>query len=571
MRYQIRFPQFLTRPQRSPWGRFLALFLATLLFTGTSQANPISVLNPARLMTAQLIPLEGSAKDLKPSPTPPSSLESGLPPADMPPASHPNLDRDPVPAAATSDAETYHQSRYDLLAEGDKLYLAGDISGATQLYRQAKGNFASPPPLSPPIQNPGQLPPAGQVYWREALAGSEGQLYSAKVVPLQLLVETYPQFIPAHLKLAEYLEAQGNPRQALAILERAATLYPDQADITRALILAHDQRKEWLESALTARQFLVVNPNHPQAGEFSTLADERMQRFRRNLQGKIQEGLIASAITGAVGIAVTGSPFMSLSTLQTMMLVMQGESAIGEAAVKQLTRQLKLVEQPEVVSYINNLGQKLARLAGRSEFDYEFFVVNDPQLNAFALPGGKVFVNSGAILKSNSEAELAGLLGHEIAHTVLSHGFQLATQGTAALNIARLIPAGGYVAGVTVTSFSRDMERQADIVGTRILARSGYAADGLINFTYLLNQEYRGRNTVVPWFATHPATPERLRYLENLVQQQNYNRYGYEGVYAHRQVQSQLQAGSNADAPQPTPSPEPQPSTSPSPSPPTTS
>lgn len=550
--------------------RSLVLGVITCLFICTAQVNLLQALSPTRLITTHLIPLQGSAQDLKPTPQPTTGPQ---PPPTQPPETSTTLEGDLIPAAATSDAETYHQSRYDLLAEGDRLYLAGDISGATQLYRQAKGNFASPSPVAAPIQNPGQLPPAGQVYWREALAGPEGQLYSAKIVPLQLLVETYPQFIPAHLKLADYLFAQGNNRQALALLERAATLYPDQAEIVRALILSHDQRQEWLESALAARQFLVVNPTHPQASEFSALADERMQRFRRNLQGKIQEGLIASAITGAVGIAVTGSPFMSMNTVQTMMLVMQGESAIGEAAVKQLTRQLKLVEQPEVVNYINNLGQRLARLAGRSEFDYQFFVVNDPQLNAFALPGGKVFVNSGAIVKANSEAELAGLLGHEIAHAVLSHGFQLATQGTAALNVARLIPAGGYVAGVTVTSFSRDMERQADIVGTRILARSGYAADGLINFTHLLNQEYRGRNTVVPWFSTHPATPERLRYLEGLVQQQNYNRYGFEGVYTHRQIQRHFQAqaapetdaGANSKDSPPAPQPEPSPTLVPPP------
>ncbi len=540
-----------------PWVKTLCLSLASFIFVLTAQASPAQVLNQMSATTAQLPAIQGSASDLQPPPAPPANIPASQP--DFPP---PGLDS--LPAAATSDAETYHQSRYDLLAAADQLYLAGDIPAATNLYRQAKGNSTPSSPIAPPIQEATQLPPAGQVYWREVQAGSNSQLYSAQLVPLQLLVETFPQFIPAHLKLAEFLQAEGKLKEAQALLERATALYPDQASLALALIAAHDQHQEWLEAALTARQFLILNPHHPQAPELSAIADQRMQRFRRDLQGKIQEGLIASAITGAVGVAVTGSPFMSLSTVQTLMLVMQGEQAIGEATVKQLKRQLKLIEQPDIVDYINNLGQKLARVAGRAEFDYEFFVINDSDLNAFALPGGKVFINSGAIVKANSEAELAGLLGHEIAHAVLSHGFQLATQGTAALNIARLIPIGDYIGGVTVTSFSRDMERQADIVGTRILARSGYAADGLINFTYLLNQEYRGRNTVLPWFSTHPATPERLRYLEGLVQQQNYNRYAYEGVYSHRQIQAQLQETLHPtpDSPAPAPQPEKPPPTS---------
>ncbi len=499
------------------------LFIVALVFVLTAQPSP-----------AQLMPLEGSAHDLKP-------LPSTSPPPNTPSPDTSSPDLEGIPAAATSDAETFHQSRYDLLAAGDQLFLAGDIAGATALYRQAKGSTTTTKPLAPPVQDASQLPPAGQLYWREAQAGDQSQLYSAKIVPLQLLIESFPQFIPAHLKLAEHLRTKGDNREAQALLERAFTLYPDQPELARALVLAHDQRQEWLEASLTAQQFLILNPQHPQVPEFGQMAEERMQRFRRNIQGKIQEGLIASAITGVVGVAVTGSPFMSLSTVQTLMLVMQGENALGEAAARQLSRQLKLVDQPEITAYINNLGQKLARIAGRSEFNYEFFVINDSRLNAFALPGGKVFINSGAITKANSEAELAGLIGHEIAHAVLSHGFQLATQGTATINIARLLPVGQYLAGVTITSFSRDMERQADVLGTRILARSGYAADGLINFTYLLNQEYRGRNTVLPWFSTHPSTPERLRYLEGLIDQQNYNRFGFEGVYSHRQIQAQLQ------------------------------
>ncbi|MBC1300290.1 M48 family metalloprotease, partial [Nostoc sp. UCD122] len=78
---------------------------------------------------------------------------------------------------------------------------------------------------------------------------------------------------------------------------------------------------------------------------------------------------------------------------------------------------------------INDIGQKLAKVAGRNEFKYEFFVIPEEELNAFALPGGKILINAGAIAKTTSEAELAGLVAHELSHVVLSHGFQLVTQG----------------------------------------------------------------------------------------------------------------------------------------------
>lgn len=469
------------------------------------------------------------------SSSPESTLEAGAAPAQSP------LTQDPLTKVLVNQAVT--EARYQLLLAGDRLYQSGDLAAATDLYRQAKGQLLTEasPPRPEAVLDVAALPPAAQVYWREFQGGSDRQLYSGQMVPLQLLVDQFPEFIPGHLQLANLLQEQGQEKQAQALLERVASLYPDQPELQRAIIASHDQKQEWLEASLVAQQFAMLHPGHPEAGAFEQIAQERMQRFRQHMRGEIRKGMVASALTGLIGVAVTGNPFMSLDSVQTMALVLQGESAIGKSAARQISRRFNMIEDPDILAYIDEIGQKLAAIAGRREFDYEFFVVKDSTLNAFALPGGKIFINAGAIAKSNSEAELAGLLAHEIAHAVLSHGFQLVTQGTTTANLTRLFPGGGYLTGLLVSSYSRDMERQADVLGTQMLARAGYAADGLLNLMYTLDKEYRGQVRVLPWFSTHPPTPERIRYINGLIRDQNYHRFSFEGVERHRAMQTLIE------------------------------
>jgi len=163
----------------------------------------------------------------------------------------------------------------------------------------------------------------------------------------------------------------------------------------------------------------------------------------------------------------------------------------------------------------------------------------DDDINAFALPGGKVFVNAGAIMHTNSEAELAGLLAHELSHAVLSHGFQLATQGNLTANVTQYVPYGGTLANLLVLNYSRDMERQADALGTRILASSGYAADGMRNLMVTLDKEERDR-AVFAWLSSHPDAKERISNLESLIERNGYNRYAYEGVARHLEIQKRV-------------------------------
>ncbi len=296
-------------------------------------------------------------------------------------------------------------------------------------------------------------------------------------------------------------------------------------------------QKQWLEAAIASRQFVALNPDNEATPAQAALATENMERFQRETRGDIREGAIANAFTGILGYALTGNIFGPFTAASSAVMLLQGENTIGNRVAGQVQQQLPMLEQPEALGYVRRIGNRLAATTGRSDLDYEFFVILDPSLNAFALPGGKVFVNAGAILKTHSEAELAGLLAHEISHSVLSHGFQIATRGNLSSSVAQYLPYGGLINNVFLSGYSRQMERQADIVGTQILAASGYAADGTYNVMVTLNEEDEGSRAPT-WISSHPNPEDRVAYLQNLVERGGYNRYAYEGVASHEEIQT---------------------------------
>ena len=458
----------------------------------------------------------------------------------------PNATSSPTQEPGTADPSAQSPediAREQQLMEADALYQAGQLAEAEALYRQAKSPFpletAAERPADP-ILDPALLPPGGKVYWRESTAGLDLNLETRTLVPLKLLVQTHPEFVPGHLRYAEALRDYEQPEDALAVLERAAVRYPNQPDLQKGLSQFQAEAKKWLEASITARQFTLLNPDHPDAPEFAQLAEDYHKKFRSDLRSRLTNNIIGGILSGAVGLAVTGNPFSTLSTVQTSLLLLRGETAVGNSVARRARKQLPLIEDPEVQAYVNRIGQKLVALSGR-DFNYEFYVVKSKQLNAFALPGGKIFINGGAIVQCKSEAELAGLIAHEISHAELSHGFQLVTQGNTTANITQLIPfVGGLVTNVAVTDYSREMEQQADLLGTRMLASAGYAADGLRDLMVTLAAE--NKSTPFPLLATHPVSQKRVRYLEALIEQNGYNRYAYVGIAEHKQIQAQVKA-----------------------------
>jgi predicted Zn-dependent protease len=438
-------------------------------------------------------------------------------------------------------------ARQAKLAQADRLYLAGKKAAAAKLYQQVKqpwnleelNNKLEEMPAA--IYDPAKLNPGGAVYWRIYQQGRQEELESKIFVPLQLLVQKYPEFIPGHLHYAEALTEYEQSEKARSILAQAINQYPNEPDLLRAKMKADINNKEWLDASITARQFALFNPDHPQAEEFRQLADEYLEGYKDYLRSQLTANAVGSVITGALGYAVTGSLFGPFSALETSIMLLRGESNIGDRLSERVQKQLPMVEDEAILNYVRQVGKKIASVSGRDDFEYEFYVIKDDNLNAFALPGGKVFVNLGAIMKTNSEAELAGLLAHEISHAVLSHGFQLVTKGNLTANVAQFIPyVGGTAGNLIVLNYSRDMERQADIYGTRILVAAGYAADGVRNLMVTLDEESKkdeDRLHPPAWLSTHPDIEERVSYLESLITSNKFNRYAYEGVIKHQKIQ----------------------------------
>jgi predicted Zn-dependent protease len=432
-------------------------------------------------------------------------------------------------------------ARQQKLIAADQLFLAGKISEAEKLYREVKEPFTTKftePERKAAILDFNQLSPAGKVYWRESAAGIANNLQTRIIVPLQLLVEQYPEFIPGHLRFAEVLKQYDRPKEALDVLERASSLYPHESSLIQAKVTALAEAEKWMEASLAARQFTLLNPNNPQASEFKDLADQNLNSFKSHVRSEIRGNAIANVITGALGYAVTGSILGPFSAIDSTIMLFRGEAAIGESVATQAKKHWNLIADETVTAYVNEIGQKLVNVAGRNDFNYEFFVIPQEELNAFALPGGKIFINAGAIAKTNSEAELAGLLAHELSHTVLSHGFQLVTQGNLIANITQYLPLGRNISQLFALNYSREMERQADNLGTRLIVAGGYAADGLRNLMVTLEKEQK--NFIPLWLSSHPGGSERVSYLENLISRGNYNRYAYEGVERHIELQARV-------------------------------
>ncbi|MEB3338691.1 MAG: M48 family metalloprotease [Leptolyngbyaceae bacterium] len=535
---------------RIAYRRVLPLSLALLSTIFSIWINPLIQPSFATLPIPQPSPaltLKTKPKGVLSAP-PQATVQPSPESAQIPPqAPTPTDSSNPAPIAEQPTEPTLtpeEVSRQIKLIEADQLYLGGQFAAAEKLYREVKtplGNQAissASSVLPEPFSDSALLSPAGRVYWRESEAGLAAKLETRTLVPLKLLVQQVPQFVPGQIRLAQMLREYGRLSEAVNLMESATSLYPNQPDLLKAKVTTLEAANQWMEASISARQFALLNPGDPAAAEFDQIADRNLQRFQGALQERLTGNAIANFLTGALSFALTGSLYGPFSAVQTATMLLQGESGLGESVAKQAKEQLEMVEDPEIQNYVTELGQRIATVAGRKDFKYEFYVVLDDKLNAFALPGGKVFVNAGALVNTHSEAELAGLMAHEISHAVLSHGFQLVAEGNLLSNATQFLPLSGLLTNLFVFSYSRDMERQADFLGTRILASTGYAADGMRNLMVALKKE----ETRFPFsfLSTHPVTDERISYLENLIDRNGYNRYAYEGVAKHAAIKTQV-------------------------------
>jgi len=203
---------------------------------------------------------------------------------------------------------------------------------------------------------------------------------------------------------------------------------------------------------------------------------------------------------------------------------LEREISLGKALAQEVERSSKLVDDPIVTEYVNRLGQNLVRNSD-ARVPFTIKVIDSDEVNAFALPGGFFYVNSGLILHAQEESELAGVMAHEIAHVCARHGTKNATKGElmqlASIPAMIFIPysMAGYAMyqglnlaiPLTFLKFSRDAEREADFLGLQYMYKAGYDPNSYVTFFERIQADEKRRPGTIPKvFSTHPPTPDRI-------------------------------------------------------------
>jgi len=232
---------------------------------------------------------------------------------------------------------------------------------------------------------------------------------------------------------------------------------------------------------------------------------------------------IAFAGSGCAVNPVTGRPELS-------MMSPEREAELGAEAAQQVAASIGLVEDPELQAYVEALGQRLAQHSPRRDVTYRFAIADMPEPNAFALPGGWIYVSRGLLVLTDSEAELANVIGHEIGHVAARHAASREARSVGAGVLSLL---GAVVAGATlgtevgrgvgqifqiagaglIASYSRGQERQADDIGQRIAAEAGWDPSAMPRFFRTLERDTKLRDPEAgrPHFLdSHPVTRERI-------------------------------------------------------------
>ena len=242
-------------------------------------------------------------------------------------------------------------------------------------------------------------------------------------------------------------------------------------------------------------------------------------KFRRHLGISLVFGLglSASAAEAAKKIKPGWNLFKPAQDIQ-----------LGQEAAKDIEKQVEVVHDPQLTNYVAGIGKRLADVAQGEDYPYSFKVVADPSINAFALPGGPIYVHTGLIAAADNEAQLAGVLAHEVSHVALRHSTNRASKGYA-FQIPLVLAAGalqkkggllGALSGIGINfglnslflRYSRNAEKDADILGARMLSEVGYEPVEMANFFEKLEQQSGGRG-MPQFFSDHPNPGNRVRYV----------------------------------------------------------
>lgn len=216
------------------------------------------------------------------------------------------------------------------------------------------------------------------------------------------------------------------------------------------------------------------------------------------------------------------------------MFSLEQDIQLGRESAAQVEREMQIVNDPKLTALIDRIGKRLmaANAADQrnAQFPFSFKVVNDPSINAFALPGGPMFIQTGLIAASDNEGQVAGVMGHEMAHVILRHGTNQASKANllqmgAALGGGMLNRGGilgtltqmgiGLGANSVLMKFSRNAETEADLLGARLLHAAGYNPVELARFFEKLEAESGKGNNITQFFASHPNPGNRVKTIQD--------------------------------------------------------
>lgn len=207
------------------------------------------------------------------------------------------------------------------------------------------------------------------------------------------------------------------------------------------------------------------------------------------------------------------------------------EIALGKGMAQEVERQARIVDDPVIAEYVNRVGQNLVRNSD-AKVPFTIKVIDADEINAFALPGGFFFVNTGIILNADNEAEMAGVMAHEIAHVAARHGTRQATRGQIAnYGTIPLIFLGGWAGyairqgvGLAIPmgflTFSRGFESEADLLGLEYMYKAGYDPTAFVDFfEKIQSQEKKKPGSMAKVFSTHPPTDDRIKNSQKNIQE----------------------------------------------------
>ena len=274
-------------------------------------------------------------------------------------------------------------------------------------------------------------------------------------------------------------------------------------------------------------------------------ASGESRRNGRRIWPRIRRALTTGALCAALPLAAGGqNELPDFGDAASATFSQADEREIGALIMRQIRAQLPVVNDPEIESYIQNLGYALVSSISQGTTDFHFFVIADTTINAFALPGGYIGVHSGLITNSDSESELASVMAHEIAHVTQRHiargiaaaeGTQYATLlaviagvliGTQNSQAGQAAIAGASAAGAqSQLNFTRTNEKEADRVGIAMLAKAGYDPRAMPTFFEKLDRASRYYSRPPEFLSTHPVTTSRIADSRGRAEQYPYKQY----------------------------------------------